>query len=100
MCALLSIGTWIWRDACLPFSASPFSLPLPLSSLQHRHKDTEGFTAAFLSAPLPSLTPSHPLSPSQRRHMDMEGFTADATHLRKMLASIDRKLHEMRLIDR
>ena len=38
--------------------------------------------------------------PPQRRHMDMEGFTADATHLRKMLASIDRKLHEMRLIDR
>ncbi|GAX72690.1 hypothetical protein CEUSTIGMA_g146.t1 [Chlamydomonas eustigma] len=36
----------------------------------------------------------------QRRHMDMEGFAADATHLRKMLASIDRKLHEMRLIDR
>ena len=32
--------------------------------------------------------------------MDMEGFAADATHLRKMLTSIDRKLHEMRLIDR
>ena len=30
----------------------------------------------------------------------MEGFAADATHLRKMLTSIDRKLHEMRLIDR
>ncbi len=36
----------------------------------------------------------------QRRHMDMEGFTADLTHLRKMLAATDRKLHEMRLIDR
>ena len=32
--------------------------------------------------------------------MDMEGFAADATNLRKMLTSIDRKLHEMRLIDR
>ena len=32
--------------------------------------------------------------------MDMEGFAADVTNLRKMLSSIDRKLHEMRLIDR
>eukprot|EP00955_Chlamydomonas_euryale_P102223 365403-Chlamydomonas_euryale.AAC.8 len=29
----------------------------------------------------------------------MEGFTADMTNLRKMLASIERKLHEMRLLD-
>ncbi|KAG1679502.1 hypothetical protein FOA52_011101 [Chlamydomonas sp. UWO 241] len=35
-----------------------------------------------------------------RRHMDMEGFTADLTNLRKMLASIERKLHEMRLVER
>ncbi len=35
-----------------------------------------------------------------RRHMDMEGFAADVANLRKMLASIDRKLHEMRLIER
>ncbi len=35
-----------------------------------------------------------------RRHMDMEGFTADITNLRKMLAATDRKLHEMRLVQR
>ncbi|KAF5830416.1 hypothetical protein DUNSADRAFT_14637 [Dunaliella salina] len=35
-----------------------------------------------------------------RRYQDMEGFTADVTHLRKTLTAVDRKLHEMRLIER
>ncbi len=35
-----------------------------------------------------------------RRHLDMEGYTADITALRKALAAVDRKLHEMRLIER
>ena len=30
----------------------------------------------------------------------MEGWTADVTTLRKMLVAIDRKLHEMRLVER
>lgn len=53
-----------------------------------------------------SLAVSHPHTRScanraqTRRHMDMEGFTADITNLRKMLASIERKLHEMRLVER
>jgi coiled-coil domain-containing protein 77 len=35
-----------------------------------------------------------------RRHLDMEGFSADITYLRKMLTAVDRKLHEMRLVER
>lgn len=35
-----------------------------------------------------------------RRHFDMEGFVADVSNLRKMLSSIERKLHEMRLVER
>eukprot|EP00798_Chlamydomonas_sp_ICE-L_P012306 gene12306-15468_t len=35
-----------------------------------------------------------------RRHMDMEGCTADITTLRKSIAAVNRKLHEMRLIER
>ncbi len=34
------------------------------------------------------------------RHMDMDGFTADISYLRKMLTAVDRKLHEMRLVER
>lgn len=29
-----------------------------------------------------------------------QGFTADVTLLRKMLTAVDRKLHEMRLVER
>ena len=35
-----------------------------------------------------------------RRALDLEGFTNDITILRKQLAAVDRKLHQMRLIDR
>lgn len=35
-----------------------------------------------------------------RRAMDMEGFAADLSALRKMLTAVDRKLHEMRLVER
>lgn len=35
-----------------------------------------------------------------RRALDMEGFTNDVSLLRKQLASVDRKLHQMRLLDR
>ncbi|KXZ44254.1 hypothetical protein GPECTOR_70g485 [Gonium pectorale] len=35
-----------------------------------------------------------------RRHLDCEGWTADVTVLRKMLTAVDRKLHEMRLVER
>lgn len=35
-----------------------------------------------------------------RRQMDMDGWTADVTLLRKQLAAVDRKLLQMRLIDR
>jgi hypothetical protein len=38
--------------------------------------------------------------PSCRRYQDMEGWTADVTQLRKTLTSVDRKLHEMRLVER
>lgn len=32
-----------------------------------------------------------------RRALDSEGFTNDVSHLRKQLAAVDRKLHQMRL---
>lgn len=35
-----------------------------------------------------------------RRALDLEGFTNDITILRKQLAVVDRKLHQMRLVDR
>ncbi|GIM05695.1 hypothetical protein Vretimale_10129 [Volvox reticuliferus] len=35
-----------------------------------------------------------------RRHLDCEGWTADVTALRKTLTAVDRKLHEMRLVER
>ncbi|KAG2498150.1 hypothetical protein HYH03_003908 [Edaphochlamys debaryana] len=35
-----------------------------------------------------------------RRHLDCEGWTADVTALRKTLGAVDRKLHEMRLVER
>ena len=35
-----------------------------------------------------------------RRAMDLEGFTADVTTLRRLLAAVDRKLHQTRLTQR
>lgn len=35
-----------------------------------------------------------------RRQLDVDGWTADVTTLRKTLAAVDRKLLQMRLIDR
>jgi coiled-coil domain-containing protein 77 len=35
-----------------------------------------------------------------RRQLDVDGWTADVTLLRKQLAAVDRKLLQMRLIDR
>eukprot|EP01025_Chloroclados_australasicus_P041684 TRINITY_DN4434_c0_g1_i7.p1 TRINITY_DN4434_c0_g1~~TRINITY_DN4434_c0_g1_i7.p1 ORF type:complete len:407 (+),score=37.63 TRINITY_DN4434_c0_g1_i7:49-1269(+) len=35
-----------------------------------------------------------------RRALDLEGFTNDVTILRKQLAAIDRRLHQMRILDR
>jgi coiled-coil domain-containing protein 77 len=35
-----------------------------------------------------------------RRHLDCEGWMADVTALRKTLTAVDRKLHEMRLVER
>jgi coiled-coil domain-containing protein 77 len=35
-----------------------------------------------------------------RRQLDVDGWAADVTSLRKTLASVDRKLLQMRLIDR
>lgn len=35
-----------------------------------------------------------------RRHQDLEGWTADVTNLRKLLVAVDKKLHEMRLVER
>ncbi|PNH02442.1 Coiled-coil domain-containing protein 77 [Tetrabaena socialis] len=35
-----------------------------------------------------------------RRHLDCEGWTADVTALRRTLTAVDRKLHEMRLVER
>ncbi|EFJ43281.1 centriole protein [Volvox carteri f. nagariensis] len=35
-----------------------------------------------------------------RRHLDCEGWTADVSALRKTLTAVDRKLHEMRLVER
>lgn len=35
-----------------------------------------------------------------RRALDAEGWLSDVTILRKQLAAIDRKLHQMRLMDR
>lgn len=35
-----------------------------------------------------------------RRQLDVDGWTADVTSLRKTLAAVDRKLLQMRLIDR
>ena len=32
--------------------------------------------------------------------MDLEGFTTDVSLLRKQLAAVDRKLHQMRLLER
>ena len=35
-----------------------------------------------------------------RRALDAEGWLSDVTILRKQLAAVDRKLHQMRLMDR
>lgn len=35
-----------------------------------------------------------------RRALDAEGWLSDVTILRKQLAAVDRKLHQMRLADR
>jgi coiled-coil domain-containing protein 77 len=35
-----------------------------------------------------------------RRQLDVDGWAADVTALRKTLAAVDRKLLQMRLIDR
>jgi coiled-coil domain-containing protein 77 len=35
-----------------------------------------------------------------RRQLDVDGWAADVTSLRKTLAAVDRKLLQMRLIDR
>jgi hypothetical protein len=35
-----------------------------------------------------------------RRHLDCEGWTADVSALRRTLTAVDRKLHEMRLVER
>lgn len=35
-----------------------------------------------------------------RRHLDMEGWTNDVTMLRKQMTAVDRKLLEMRLVER
>ncbi|MEW5301830.1 MAG: hypothetical protein WDW36_004665 [Sanguina aurantia] len=35
-----------------------------------------------------------------RRHMDMEGFDSDVSNLRRQLTSVERKLNEMRLVER
>lgn len=35
-----------------------------------------------------------------RRHLDTEGWTADVTALRRTLNAVDRKLLEMRLVER
>ncbi len=35
-----------------------------------------------------------------RRHLDAEGWTADVTALRRTLNAVDRKLLEMRLMER
>ena len=35
-----------------------------------------------------------------RRALDAEGWLSDVTILRKQLQAVDRKLHQMRLVDR
>ena len=77
---------------------SDFSLTMPPGCDQ---RVWSGLRCLAKTLTSPLFSPPFLSPPSdQRRHMDMEGFAADATQLRKMLTSIDRKLHEMRLIDR
>ncbi len=75
-------------------------MPLTLMFLAHAH-------AAYANTACPAEQLCTCLQAQEqvkqlemRRALDAEGWLSDVTILRKQLAAVDRKLHQMRLMDR